>query len=319
MQRYTLMLVLAAAVVVAGCTLPGGQTEESEPKVIQVVGPDCTVAGERCDLTTITRFGGPAEVRVEVRNFGDERMDIPVGSRGQEILIARCNDELATLDPEQGGGFSGRIEGTTRFEEFPDADAFPDTVTLRGGERLIMAWTLAIPEDADVTRLGYSCPLDFELSFNQTIRSGQQLQLKADDEVPDVSRLDTSTTAEQPVTLEIDAPRSFVVDRSTLSVQGFLRNRGRGEITDIIRIEADPDEPGVLADAECRPPNDELRMYGAGARRGQSYRKTCTLPAASLGLAGTSDIRWARYIAEYSYRMPLGSTTIQLAPVEGES
>lgn len=311
MKRHLIVLVLA--VLVAGCTvLDDGGGEQERPKTVEISGPDCTIAGEDCSSTEVTKFGGPARVEVQIDNYGDERMTIDIGSDGRDVMVSKCNDEIVNIS-----SFTGRVEGPSRFDRYDSDDAFPERVELGADERLVAVWQLdIIPDDSNVSRLGYSCPMDFELSFDQIINSSQQIQIKADEDVPDASSLESRTTAERPVRLVIDAPTSFVpITGRSLIVRSFLRNVGRGDVTDIDRIEQHGD--GVLAAANCRPPNEELRMYGGGQRSGESYRKTCTVQDTDIDTPAQSDVKWARFTTKYTYSMPLGAATISIAPVEG--
>lgn len=311
MKRHLIVLLLA--LLVAGCTvLDDGGREQERPKTVEISGPDCTIAGEDCSATDVTKFGGPARVEIQVNNYGDERMTLDIGSDGRNVMVSKCNDEIVTIS-----SFTGRVEGPSRFDRYDSDDAFPDRVELGEDERLVAVWQLdIIPDDSDVSRLGYSCPMDFELSFDQVINSSQQIQIKADEDVPDASSLESRTTAERPVRLVIDAPASFVpIAGRSLIVRSFLRDVGRGDVTNISRIEQRG--AGILSGADCRPPNEELRMYGGGQRSGESYRKTCTVQDTDIDRPEQSDVRWARFTAEYTYRMPLGAATISIVPVEG--
>lgn len=316
-RRIALVLGLVAAIALAGCTSPLGQRQqEDEPDVVQIEGPTCTIGGEDCSEATVTKYSSPAEIRMTVSNNGEENMEVNLGRLGSQVLVSRCNADIASLE-HGSGGFEARVEGPTRVTTVsgPDLEV---PVTVRPDEQLSLSWTLEIVhDDSDVPSLGYTCPLDFELTFDQVLTSAQQIQIKESEDVPDVRELDFTTSSERPVILRIDAPESFVPEGTrVLPVRAYLENRGDGEITDIARI--DPGEnPGILSGADC--PEREFRIYQAGDREGQSYRRLCNVASGDIPLSGSSDIRWARFAAEYSYELPLAGTEISIVPVEGGS
>lgn len=319
MKRYVFLLVLAVAI--AGCTVPGQQQDDG-PKVIGVQGPKCTVGGQPCSSVSMTKYDDPVRVTLEFTNNGDEPVTVfldPSGPElnfGRSILTSKCNDEIAEISEYEVRLESNR--GTTRMvnpseigAESPDEEVEVDEDT-----RMTITWLFEVPDDLSVSRLGYTCPLSFDLSFEQELEASRQIQLKAGREVRDVDRLDSTRTSKFPVKLVIDAPRSVVADEGrTLIAEGFLRNVGPGEITGVNKLEP-ASGSWVERNAEsCQP--DDIRMYQSGERAGESYRKTCTIPLSSLGTS--SDIRWLEYSASYRYDMPPSPSTINLKiePVEG--
>lgn len=354
MKRMLIVAVLLG-VVLAGCTeLQSGQQTDQSPAAVSVAGPECTISGERCGSGTVTKFSGDAQLSVTVsyegssatatgdQSSGEEDDDsqspglggentirIPVSDNGRNILVAKCNDEIAKI--RDNGGFTVVRSGPRRYNEW--AGGVPgDEVGLRPGEELALRWRIDIVPDnsQNLPELGYSCPLDFELNFSQTLKTAKQVQIKANDQVPDATELDTVTTADNPVRLRIEAPDSIVKSDSQrqrgLTWRAYLQNTGPGEIkkvkdiaavnsdTNIAQLEgSDPDRFG------CSP-NDpgSLRVYGEGPRSGQSYRKRCTVPLPTdEDITGSSVIKWLAVSAGYHYRMNLGTKTIQVTPVEG--
>lgn len=314
MRRHVLMVV--AAVVLAGCTQLGTTPAQEKPDVIQVDGPTCRIGGTACAGTTVTKFGGPATVRMTIGNFGEAPVTVDVGKQGRGILVSKCNNRLASLEAGSGG-FAARREGPARFDDTRQGWT-PEkwsAVTLKKDERLTLEWTLEIvPGDGDVSRLGYSCPLEFEAQFAQQLRTRRQVQIKTGADVRDVTELDTETTSERPVRLRIDAPESFLAaEGKAMSVNAFLENVGGGEITSVSSIQ--PVENSFVSrhtENECTPPDKDLRLFGEGPREGQSYRKTCVVtPRAPVS---GSTVEWLAFTATYSYRLPLATKTIEIQP-----
>ncbi|MFB6294252.1 MAG: hypothetical protein ABEI97_00685 [Candidatus Nanohaloarchaea archaeon] len=331
MRRYALLLVVA--VLLAGCTgLPSQSSQEETPDVIQVEGPDCRVGGSPCSSGAVTRYSGSIDISLTVHNNGDLPVTVQVAQprqsdqNGRAVMISKCNDELVGID-----SFGGTVTGPSRYTELTDVSSYTDDakgwVTVGGNQRLDLTWTLSVPSDADISELGNSCLMAFELAFNQSLRTRTQVQIKRSTSVADVASLGEETTSKRPVRLRIDAPSRFVAeDGKKLVARAFLENRGTGTITNVTAINAS-ESSGIFADiaskqaagatgygAKCSPRNVALRMFGEGPREGQSYRKTCTI---SYSPSSASEVTWLPFEAEYSYRMDLGSRAVTLEPVEG--
>lgn len=325
MRRYTLLL-LVAAVLLAGCTqLDRGARKQDKPDVIEIEGPTCRIGGTPCSDTKVTKYGGPATVRLTFGNFGEEEVNVSVGPRGRRMLISKCNSQLASLDPAKGGGFSVKRSGPTRLDEWTSGrgETPPKRITLKPDERLTLEWRFEIvPGDGDVSRLGYSCPLAFEARFVQKLNASRQIQIKARQDVSDVSSLDSTQTAKRPVRLKIDAPKRFVAKEGrALLADAYLEDVGKGEVTDVLSIR--PVEGSFIADnlkkedgsrVECTPDDQDLRMFGEGPREGQSYRKSCVIDYGPGDLGSASEIHWLKFTARYRYKLPLGTKTITLQP-----
>ncbi len=312
----TYILLIAAAVLLAGCTQFGGTQQQETPDVIQIDGPTCTIGGSSCADTEVTKFGGPATVRLTLSNFGKERVEVDLGERGRDVLVSKCNRQLASIHPDDGGTYSVEVSGPDRFRAWgDDGDEPPVRVTLAADERLTLEWQLAIvPDDGQVSRLGYSCPLEFEASFTQRVNTSRQVQVTSNPDVARVSSLDETTTSKQPVRLKIDAPDRFVAEGGrALTVRAFLDNVGDGDITNVSSITPVTDSFLDEQKRECTPPNRDLRMFGEGPREGESSRKTCVLDYTP---AAESEIRWLDFTALYSYKLPLGTRSISIQPSE---
>lgn len=320
-MRRTLVLLMVAAAV-AGCTALPQQQSDDGPDVVEVAGPDCYIGEERCSSVDATKYSGDAEISLAVSNNGETPMWVDVGANGRDVMVSTCNREIASFRSDDDGGFTLEVEGPAGVDT-PDPTS---PVRLNPGETMRATWLMnIIPGGGDVSRLGYACRMRFQLTFNQTLESSRQIQLKEDQSVPDVTSLDTTTTSMRPVRLVIDAPESFVPattagSSKSLVTRAYLRNVGSGEVTDILSI--DPQDEGVLAGATCQPSDDQqLRMYGEGERSGESYRRICTVDSGTITanhLNSASTIAWVRYRAEYRYKMGLGTKAISIVPVEGE-
>ncbi|MFB6076555.1 MAG: hypothetical protein ABEK12_00295, partial [Candidatus Nanohaloarchaea archaeon] len=278
-------LFLAAAVLVAGCTAVSGQQKTEKPDAVAVSGPDCFIGEEPCSTVDATKFSGDAEISVTVANNGDAKMSVDMGGNGRNVMVSTCNKQIASL--ENGGSFTAERSGPGGTEDVSGQES----VQLQPGQTLSMRWTMNIaPGGGDISKLGYACKMEFELTFDQVLRSARQIQLKQNTDVPDVPSLDATTTSKRPVRLVIDAPSSFVPasgggegQQKFLVTQAYLKNVGDGTVTDIKAI--NPETSGVLQKnnrESCGPQNDALRMYGAGKRKGESYRKICTLKSNPL-------------------------------------
>lgn len=298
-MRRTLILLLVAAVLLAGCLDNSGERPtQDKPKVIQVSGPTCTVGGTSCAGQDLTKYDGPAIITAEFRNQGDQPATVKLGQDGSEVMTASCNTELVSPT------FSAVVTGPSGRREVPDSAA---SVNLSADEVLQLEWTLEIvpDQDANVSTLGYSCPMSFEFRFTQDITTSKQIQIKSAESVPDVGSLASDTTSKSPVRLKIDAPSTLVANPSrTLVAEGYLENVGRGEVTDVSRLTAQ--------DITCRNPDTEIRMYSQGPRSGQSYRRICTT---QVSIDSGSRVQDIVYETTYSYRMPLGDVRLTLVPV----
>jgi len=297
--------------VLAGCTANGGtgpSEKQEEPKVIDVQGPDCFVNDNPCSSLQLTRYDGPVEISVTFNNYGDTPVELTLGgSPARSVMVSKCNSEIAEIT-----GFSATLRGTQTRDEMTGGDV-PQKIQIEGGRSLDMEWELnLVPGGEDISSLGYSCPMDFELGFTQTIDASRQIQLKQDSTVPDVQSLDTRTSARQPVRLNIEAPERTVADGSqTIVMRGYFQDRGNGEITSIDDIQPQ----GSDLDFSCGSGN--LRMYGSGQREGQSYRRVCrATPDADARNQAPSQVKWIGMTGTYDYELPLNSVNLDLVPVE---
>lgn len=314
MKKAAMMLVLAVAL--AGCTsLSTG--EEKKPDVITIEGPTCTVGGEPCSGTEVTKYGGPAKVKLVFHNYGEKPVNIEVGENGRNVMVSKCNNELASI---QGGSFEVRKEGPGTSKKV-QASNYRDGVKLEGDQKMTLLWTLEVVHDdsTQISRLGYTCPMEFEFKFQQEIKSSQQIQVKKNGDVADVTNLDFVTSSKKPVKLLVDSPQSFVKrDGNSLTFKGYIKNVGNGEITDVKSISPTVDnllKSGSLTKQEC--PEVELRMYGRGRRAGESYRRICNVPSGKIESPSPSRIAWLRFTAKYRYQLPAGSASLQIGPTGG--
>ncbi len=302
-------LLVAVAVVLAGCTTNGGTTQEKEePKIIEIEGPECFVNDNPCSSIQLTKYDGPVEIEVTFNNYGDTPVDLTLGgASAREVMVSKCNNQLASIT-----GFTATLRGTQTRTEMTGSDV-PQEIRIEGGRSLDMEWRLdLVPGGGDISSLGYSCPMDFELGFTQTINTSRQIQLKKDETIPDVQSLDSRTSAKRPVRLRVEAPDRTVADGSqTIVMRGYFQNRGSGEITSIDDIR--PQSGDITFN--CGGGN--LRMYGSGEREGQSYRRVCRVtPDADDRNQATSQIKWIGMSGTYNYELPLNSVTLDLVPVE---
>ncbi len=312
-----MLLLPALLVLLAGCTdLPGGQqTQDEQPDVIQVDRPTCQVGGQRCSAGSVTRFAGTGEVRLALTNNGERPITVNVGQNGRQMMVSKCNDELVRIGSVTEG-FRVLIQGPSEYTE--ETSFSPGgTIDVEENQRMTAIWPLTIEAGPDtLSRLGNSCQMDFEVSFDQTIETSRQVQIKQDRDVPDAASLDTTTTSKRPVRLRVEAPDSIVrAEGRNLVAEAFFENVGDGEITDVQRIEY---MSGWDALFQCSPSNSDLRVYGEGPREGQSYRKSCSFPVGPDDDGPRSTVEWLRFEGDYSYRMSLGTETIELRPAPGE-
>ncbi|MCJ7478683.1 MAG: hypothetical protein MUP63_00705 [Candidatus Nanohaloarchaeota archaeon QJJ-7] len=310
-KTYIMVFFLALTVFLAGCTVLQERETEDKPDIVQIEGPGCQLADQTCSSGPFTKYDSPARVRLNVENNGDSGMKVSLGRLGREVMVSKCNEKIANITGYTvRNGSSGNLD--TR--EAWDGDKPWEKVHLEGEEELMLEWELAVvPGNEDVPSLGWKCPMEFEIGFNQTIESRNQIQLKDSEGVSEVRQLSTSTTSKKPVRLVVESPESFVAsgDR-TLVTKAYIENVGRGEIMDIFSINPDSE---LLSSESCEPSNDNLRMYGGGEREGQSYRRVCRNE--TLSLKESSVVNWVGYTSKLRYEVDLGTRTIAVNPVEG--
>ncbi len=309
-------LFLAAALVLAGCTVVQNGTDDEEPKRLQVSGPSCTVNGEPCRSVDITRYSSP-QVSIEIANYGKSEVDLRLGGEGRGVMVSDCN--LYNIKE-----FDAVRESRVEVENV----AGEERVDLPPDSRLSLKWELELA-DVDVSRLGYTCPLDFAVEFNQTLNTTRQVQVKEDRTVEDASALDSFTTAIWPVRLRIDTSERVLQDRSFVA-RAYLSNRGPGEVKMIghsavdhaidLRFEGDEGDDyrklqGSKGD-RCSV-KGEVAMYGSGERRGESFREVCQFIPRDVSGFGGSQVFEMTAETEYGYRMDLSEVRISLVPVEG--
>lgn len=299
MRRALLLLLIA--VIIAGCTTPGSdgttREEQDEPKVIQVSGPECVVSGSACRGQELTKYDGPARISAEFSNYGENPTTVRLGQNGSEVMVGSCNPDLVGLR-----SFEATVTGPSgrRVVTSPTAE-------IDQGEVLRMVWTMDIvPDpDANVSSLGYTCPLSFDLGFSQNITTSRQVQIKGSESVPDVQGLARQTTSKSPVELRINAPDHFVADGGrTLVAEGYLVNVGPGSVTSINSLTA--------REFTCRNADEEIRMFGQGPRAAESYRRVCTN---RFTTSSGSDVADIVYETNYDYSMPLGGVTLSITSV----
>lgn len=331
MRRLLPLTALAVLVALAGCTGPGGgQPTESTPDIVEISGPECTVGDVACAQARLTKYNDDVQIRVAVDNNGESEITVHHGSPitgpdGANVMVASCN----VVEVEEDG-FDRRAVGPNRVrvdDPAANQDGFDqeDRVTLAGGESLQLTWDLHIPDSTSISRLGYRCPLAFQVNFSQIIQAERQVQIKRDQSVPDVSSVDYTATSERPVRLEIDAPTSFVAaDGKPLVVEAYLRDVAGGSITTVKDIEAqsgtwlkDEDEVEFAAGDDPCNKDVEILMYRSKELAGESYRRRCTV-IPSLDANTDSEINWLSFTAEYTYKMPLSDVELVIDPVEGE-
>ncbi|MDY6769186.1 MAG: hypothetical protein SVW02_03720 [Candidatus Nanohaloarchaea archaeon] len=305
MKRLAVMLLVAVAL--AGCT-SFQQQQKEKPDKIEVSQPTCRIDGSSCSSVKANRFSGDATVSITVNNFGEENVTLHLGEggNGRNVMVSKCNDEIVRIKD-----FKAEKQSSAGLETMQG----PAEIVLEKDSEAELRWTLDVVSSGSVSELGYSCPLDFELPMTQTIRSGKQVQIKKNDDVPDVGQLDATTTSRFPVKLKIDAPDSHIVGQGKLRPKGYLKNVGPGEITNITALQREDSADNILDEGSCEE-GVELKMYGPGPRQGESYRLPCPVDT-TLPEGARSAIEWIRFMATYDYTMPLSSKTIEVVPVAG--
>lgn len=331
-----LLLVLIASILLAGCTdqlMDTGSQEQEEPPVVQVSGPICEVRGEPCSEASLTRYDGPVNIRFEVSNFAKDEMTVHVGDKGQDIMISRCNPQIAAIDGERldGGDADGSYEVRRVSSAAEDDVTDQDDVTLQNQETMIVEWVFDIVplEETEVSRLGYTCPFEFRLTFDQVLTMSEQIQIRRNEDVSEVGQLDSVTSSRDPVKLELDFEDHFVASEGrSLPIRGRLNNVGDGEITDISYIKPvgsfwedawggiEGTVTGEGGQDDCRYGLDEkVQMFTRGDLAGKSDDQICRIGDPRSLISGQSNVFWVDYQAEYKYEMPLPGTSFSVDPV----
>lgn len=298
-------------ILLAGCTsLPVQQGQQEQPNAIQIDGPTCQVGGQPCSAGPFTRFAGSGEVRLTVENTAEKPIRVMVGNNGRELMISKCNSNLVSISD---GGFDVTIVGPSTRKN----PSISQEITVKEDQRLIATWSLNIlADERTISRLGNSCPLEFELTFIQkNLRTAEQVQLKAIDDVPDASTLDTQTEMERPVKLKIESPSAIVVAKDRqLVARAYFQNVGDGRITNAKKLSAVTGTGGTAFTSKSCD-TDTIRMFGEGPRSGQSYRRSCGFGLPAPGKLGSqSVVEWVEFRGTYRYEMPLGTKIIELKP-----
>ncbi|MCJ7450594.1 MAG: hypothetical protein MUP58_02530 [Candidatus Nanohaloarchaeota archaeon QJJ-9] len=296
MYRRYLLLLLALAAITAGCldSSNGGV----ERKAIEIRGPRCTVAGSPCGDYPITKYDDDTTITVDVSNYGES----PVTVESDKIMVSKCNDKIIGVDEPN----------TEKYDNSTGAKrTVSGSVELEKGDQLTVEWNLEIfPNGGDVSSLGNSCPMDFQMQFSQDLVTSKQVQIK-EEEASRVS-LEEYTSSKEPVKLVVESPDVFVPDSSQekpFTARAYLKNVGQGEVEKIHSLSPSGD---VFDGDDCTVRGTELRMYGGGEREGESYRKVCNnvLKTPKSG----SEVRNLKFESSYTYTQDLGEVNLKIVP-----
>ncbi len=166
------MLVIAATVIISGCTNGGSGRESHEGDAISV---------ERFELVPQTIYSGSnVTATLNVRNVGNTEANITVGDQGKNVLTSYTPDLLLISN------FNAESTQTTDTKE---------EYTLRPDGTLSMNWDL---HQFDESRIRFyadqTIDMSFRIPFQYTVQAYHQFQVKDNSDVESLEGLGAASS-----------------------------------------------------------------------------------------------------------------------------
>lgn len=311
-RRIQLLLVVAVAVMLAGCTAPedlnvpdtNPSNDPVEVSGVDVTGPQCTVDGTACNAADITPYSIP-EISIGVVNEGEGTIELDLnGGRagGRQVLSSMCNSfTIKEFRAQKGSSGSSRDVSTMR------------TVQLDAGERLDLTWFVEAIDDIDTSESVIGCLLQFDIDFEQRLRTVKQIQVRGSEDIPVATGLDDFTTSQRPVELVIDVEESAVQEIiggeiKPVQARGYVVDHGGGEITEL-QHPSRPEQIHISTNGIPRQECTSQRIANGGNRSSAADEAIlCRLMPERVQSSQIYDV-----VAETAYRYNIELPTVELA------
>lgn len=226
-QHFTVLTLLIAVITVSGCT-GGGGNNSSGGQAITVnkvqVQPTEIFAGENIRVTA------------GLTNSGELPAEVLVGDQGSQIMTSHCTDVFDI------GSFSATSSNFSKTQN--SYDLAPDY-------QVRLNWNLQQTSD-NVPLNGYRCTLKFEVPFNYSVESFQQLQIKRSADIEAATEL-FAQSSKGPLDIEIEA----IGSTAPSGAPTFIESDG-GEV--LVRLSNNqPSDSSYLGTIRLKPPVMEAR------------------------------------------------------------
>lgn len=225
-QRSTVIILLFAAVIVSGCA-GGGQGGGGSAGAVTVD----SLAVEPTEIFA----GSNVRVTMGISNSGELPAELMVGENGGEIMVSQCRD---IFDIESFSATSSNVSTTQ------------NSYHLASDYESRLSWNLQQTGE-NVPLNGYRCNLRFEVPFNYSVESFQQIQIKEDPEVEGSEIF--AQSSQGPLDIELEA----IGTSAPSGAPTFLKDDG-GEI--LIRlVNRQPEQSSFQGTIRLKPPVMEAR------------------------------------------------------------
>lgn len=275
------MLVIAATVIISGCTNGGSGEESHEGDAISV---------ERFELVPQTIYSGSnVTATLNVRNVGNTEANIAVGDQGKNVLTSYTPDLLLISN------FTAESTQTTDTKE---------EYTLRPDGTLSMNWDL---HQFDESRIRFyadqTIDMSFRIPFQYTVQAYHQFQVKDNSDVESLEGLGAaSSNGPMDVTISLigsssegGSPVFMEGDDIQVRVEFANQDTEEGDGVGLLNIEAPSIEvPGDDVEVNnCNTPSN-IQVRGSS-----STTITCSI---DINEEVTSSIREeVRVTADYNF------------------
>ena len=183
-QSKVILSLLAAVIIVSGCTGGGGSQEADDQG-------NTAIEVQNLQVEPAEIFAGSnTRIRMSFENVGELPAEIKLGENGENVLTNHCPD---IFDVQSFTASSSNISNT--LEDRP--------YILDSDYQMRLTWNLEQSSD-NVPLNGYRCNLRFKVPFNYSVDAFQQIQIKRDSDVPGTEEL-FSKSSEGPMKLEIES------------------------------------------------------------------------------------------------------------------
>lgn len=226
-QRFTVLTLLISVIFVSGCIGGGGGGSSS--------GQAIAVNNVQVQPTEI--FAGESvRVSAGLTNAGELPAEVLVGDQGSQIMTSHCTDIFDI------GTFSATSSNVSNTQE--SYDLAPDY-------QVRLNWNLEQTSD-NVPLNGYRCTLKFEVPFNYSVESFQQIRVKQSPDIEAGGEL-FAQSSQGPLDIEIEA----IGSSAPSGAPTFIENDG-GEV--LVRLSnTQPSESSYQGAIRMKPPVMEAR------------------------------------------------------------
>lgn len=225
-QRLTVLTLLITVVFVSGCTGGGGGSSSSGA---------ITVDNVQVQPTEIFA-GSNVRVSAGLTNSGELPAEVLIGDQGSQIMTSYCTDIFDI------GSFSATSSNVSNTQE---------SYNLAPDYQVRLSWNLQQTSD-NVPLNGYRCNLKFEVPFNYSVESFQQIQIKESTDIQVEGEL-FAQSSQGPLDIEIEA----IGSSAQSGAPTFIESDG-GEV--LVRLANNqPSESSYQGAIRMKPPVMEAR------------------------------------------------------------